>query len=269
MKTVLQDYFHRISFSENSFPPDLEILNQLILRHTHSIPFENLNPFLGIPVKIDIESLFQKIIYDQRGGYCYEQNLFFMEVLKQIGFEVEPLSARVHTDSGALNARTHMLLMVNLGGSKYLADVGFGGMTPTAPLKMDVSTAQETLHNSYKIEKEGNEYQLLFLKDSEWHPLYTFDFQTQYLVDFEMANWYTSTNPKSHFLHELMISRVDESARYNLRNNVLSCHFNKQDVEQKTLTTTEQVRSVLREKFGLKLVNLPGLDERLLKLVEN
>lgn len=268
MKTVLKDYLQRISLSETSISANIELLRELILGHTRSIPFENINPFLGIPVRLDIESLVQKIIYDHRGGYCYEQNLLFMEVLKQIGFEVEPLSARVHTDSGALNARTHMLLMVNFGNSKYLADVGFGGMTPTVPLKMDVSTAQETLHNSYKIEKEGNEYQLLFLKNSEWHPLYSFDFRKQYLVDFEMANWFTSTYPTSHFLHHLMVSRADENVRYNLRDNLYS-RYSKHGTDQQSLTSPEEIRSVFKEVFGLSLTNLPGLDERLSQLIEN
>jgi len=267
METVLKDYFQRISFSETSISANIELLGELILAHTRSIPFENINPFLGIPVELDIESLVQKMIYDNRGGYCYEQNLLFMEVLKHIGFEVEPLSARVHSNSDVLNARTHMLLIVNIHGRKYLVDVGYGGMTPTAPLSIDVSTSQETSHDSYKIGKEGNEYQLLFLKDSEWHPLYSFDFRKQYLVDFEMANWFTSTYPTSHFLHRLMVSRADKNVRYNLRDNLYSRH-SKHGIDKQALTSAEEIRSVLKEIFGLSLTNLPGLDERLSKMTD-
>ena len=269
MKAVLQDYFHRISFPETSLRPNIELLSQLILAHTRSIPFENLNPFLGIPVRLDMDSLVQKLIYDGRGGYCYEQNLLFMHILKEIGFEIEPLAARVNISPGRINPRTHMLLVVRMGQRKYLVDVGFGGTTPTAPLDMNVATAQETPHNFYKIGYNSGNHQLLFLKDSEWHPLYNFDFQKQQSIDFEMSNWYTSTHHNSHFLHQLMVSRTDDSVRYNLRDNVFSSLFNNQDSDQETFTTSDQIRKVLKEKFGLKLSNLPGLDERLSKLIDN
>lgn len=269
MKTVLQDYLRRISFSETSFEPNIELLSQLILDHTRTIPFENLNPFLRIPVKLDIDSLTQKLIYDHRGGYCYEQNLLFMQMLKKIGFEVEPLVARVNISSSIINPRTHMLLIVSIADTQYLVDVGFGGITPTAPLDINVSTAQDTPHNSYKIACESGNYQLLFLKDSEWHPIYIFDFQKQQSVDFEISNWFTSTHPNSHFINQLMVSRTDKSVRYNLRNNVLSFHFNNREVEQVTFTTSDEIRNVLKQKFGLKLGNLPGLDERLSQLINS
>ena len=43
--------------------------------HVTSIPFENLDPYCGIPVSLALEDLERKLVSERRGGYCFEQNL--------------------------------------------------------------------------------------------------------------------------------------------------------------------------------------------------
>ena len=111
----LQAYFDRIHFSGEA-RPNRETLAALVAAHTATIPFENLNPLLGLPVPLDPESLVAKLVRQRRGGYCYEQNGLFGHVLETIGLEFTPLAARVlwRQSEDALTPRTHKLLLVNL-----------------------------------------------------------------------------------------------------------------------------------------------------------
>src|SRR5437762_4052046 len=122
----LDAYFKRIGYSGGA-SPTLATLQALHALHTRAIPFENLNPFLGWPVRLDAASLQQKLIHDGRGGYCYEQNLLFREALQSIGFHVSALAARVlwNVPEGTVLPRTHALLRIDLNGESYVADVRF------------------------------------------------------------------------------------------------------------------------------------------------
>src|SRR4051812_32745388 len=148
----LNAYFTRVGFSGVA-SPTLDTLRELHLRHTQSIPFENLNPLLGWPVQLDPVSLQQKLIQARRGGYCYEQNLLFKQALEAIGFRVTGLAARVvwNVTEGVVLPRTHMLLRIDLAGQPYIADVGFGGLTLTAPLLLEAGIEQPTPHESFRL----------------------------------------------------------------------------------------------------------------------
>ena len=113
----LDGYFQRIGH-EGPRKPTLETLRALHVRHTEAIPFENLNPFLRRPVRLDPASLEQKLVRDGRGGYCFEQNLLFRDVLTALGYRVRGLAARVvwNAPEGAITARSHMLLLVEIDG---------------------------------------------------------------------------------------------------------------------------------------------------------
>src|SRR5579872_7296918 len=144
----VESYFKRIDYRDTP-AADLRTLRALHLRHAQTIPFENLNPLLRLPVRLDLESLEQKLIHDGRGGYCFEQNRLFSQVLRHLGYRVTDLAARVIWNAppdAPIRARQHMLLRVDLDESSYLADVGFGGLTLTVPLRLQTDIAQATSH---------------------------------------------------------------------------------------------------------------------------
>ena len=101
--------------------------------HVSSIPFENLDPFRGLAVSLDLGDLERKLIAERRGGYCFEHNLLFKAALEALGAEVEPILARVG-DRGTERSRTHLLLRVDLDGEVWHADVGFGRGTLLEPI---------------------------------------------------------------------------------------------------------------------------------------
>lgn len=107
----LDAYFQRIGYA-GARTPTLDTLRAIQLRHTETIAFENLNPLMRWPVRLDIESLQEKLVRDGRGGYCYEQNLLFCHVLKVLGFQVTGLAARVlwNEPDAAITSLTHAAL---------------------------------------------------------------------------------------------------------------------------------------------------------------
>src|SRR5215510_14323543 len=148
-------YCERIGYSGGR-TATLEALRGLHFHHPQAIPFENLNPLLRLPVLLDSASLQQKLIHDRRGGYCYEQNSLFRHALEAIGFRVAGLAARVvwNMAESEVGARTHMLLRIDLDGQAYLADVGFGGLTLTSPLRLEIDVEQSTPHEPFRLVRD-------------------------------------------------------------------------------------------------------------------
>ncbi|MEO6812745.1 MAG: arylamine N-acetyltransferase, partial [Ginsengibacter sp.] len=213
-KINLATYLRRIGF-EGKPAVDIETLRVLQELHTQAIPFENLNPLLGLPILLDIKSLQKKLLADKRGGYCFEQNILFQHVLETIGFKVKGLAARVIQGGveGHISPRTHMLLLVTVDKVLFVADVGFGGMTPTTPLLLEANEMQDTTLEPFRLDRDGDNYILQANVDDNWKSLYRFDLEEQFLPDYEVANWYTSANPASHFLSNLLVSRTAHDRR--------------------------------------------------------
>jgi N-hydroxyarylamine O-acetyltransferase len=273
MKTEinLDAYTDRIGY-EGSLTAIPDVLKQLHLLHPKSIPFENLNPFLGIPVLLDTESLQKKLVYDGRGGYCFEQNLFFKQVLETLGFRVKGLAARIlwNRPDDEITPKGHMLLLVETEGQRYICDVGFGGLGPTAPLNLEPDLTQETPHETFKLEESDGVYLLRSHVQGEWKALYRFTLEEHYRQDYEITNWYLSNHPESHFVIGLVAARpeVNPNRRYNFRGNELSIHNIDGGTEKQVLETVSEIRQTLEDVFLIRLPEVPELDQKLDKLIK-
>src|SRR5262249_32706841 len=152
------------------------------------------DPLLGRPVQLDLDALVRKLIEDGRGGYCFEQNLLLGHALRSLGFEVAYLAARVIWEAGdpERRARTHILLFVQLGGGGCTCGAGFGGLTLTAPLRLEPDVEQATPHETFRLRRDGREFLLDAQLAAEWKTLYRFDLQQQRQIDIEVLNYYVS-----------------------------------------------------------------------------
>jgi N-hydroxyarylamine O-acetyltransferase len=264
---TLDGYFERIGY-EGSTAPTLETLRALNERHTQRIAFENLDPFLGRPVRLDLESLERKLVHEGRGGYCFEHNVFFAHILRALGFQVTGLAARVlwNQADDAITARSHMLLRVEVAGASYIADTGFGSMTPTAPLLLQAGIEQATPHETFRLKAFGDEFLLQGQVDDRWKTLYRFGLQEQLPPDYEVANWYVSSHPQSRFVTGLSAARPAPGGRYTLRNTELAIHDTGGGTERRKLANTAALRAVLQDHFQLVLPEAPGMDARLEQL---
>src|SRR5688572_13517058 len=247
-------YLTRIGYS-GSRAPALETLRSLHAAHPMAIPFENLDPVLGRPVPLDAASLAGKLIGARRGGYCYEQNGLFLRMLAALGFRVAGLSARVlrgHVEPDA-PPRSHMLLKVDISGEAYLADVGFGLLTLTAPIRLHESSEQETPHGPVRVRAVGGEFELDAHSDGQWQVLYRFSLEEQLLQDYEAPNWYRATHPNSPFVRNLMVARPLPDGRLGLINNQFSIRRNDGTLLRRELRSGEEMADLLECEFGIRL----------------
>lgn len=239
--------------------PTLEALNTVLAANLASIPFENVDPLLRRPVRIELDAVFDKLVTQRRGGYCFELNTLLAAALTALGFIVTPLAARVRwgVPETVPTMTSHMLLRVEVAHQSYLADVGFGGPTPfrAMPLSapMDDSfpyrlassppEAAGSAFHSYDMEARG---------DAGWIKLYRFDLTPQPWIDYVPRNWYVSTHPDSVFLHRLMAARTDAGTRVTLANGELAERAPDGTVRRQRLETPEAVVQILSERFGVQ-----------------
>lgn len=259
-------YFSRIGYRGQP-RADLETLTELQRLHAQTIAFENLDPLTGRRVKLDPASLQQKLIVEGRGGYCFEHNGLMQLVLRQLGFDVTPLGARVMWNSppDTILARTHCLTCVRIDGEAYIVDVGFGALTPTSPLRLQPGIVQQTAHEPMRLVAEGDTYVLEALTEATWRPMYCFDLQPQFPADYAMANWYVSTFPESHFVTRLGVARPVPGRRYTLRGAELAEHEVGGRTTRTRIESVEELRRVLTEVFAINLPEELELDAALLR----
>jgi N-hydroxyarylamine O-acetyltransferase len=264
----LDSYLKRIGYSG---PRDatLETLRALQLEHPLSIPFENLDALTGRPVRLDLPSLERKLVHGRRGGYCFEQNLLFQHVLTALGFDAAALAARVVWERPEeIRARTHMVLLVALGSRRYICDVGFGGLTLTAPLELTPDVEQPSPHETFRIVNVSNESAVEALVRGEWKRLYRFDLQEQQGVDIEVLNHYVVSHPDSPMRSRLLAARVARDRRFGLGSGIMSVHHLHGETEQRRLGSVEEVKRVLESTFGIEVPEGRDVDAALARVLE-
>ena len=261
-------YLERLGFDAPP-APTLETLRQLQLRHTGVFPFENLTTLSGEPVLIDLPSIEQKVLHDGRGGYCYELNNLFLALLQELGFDARAISGRVvmGQPEGSWTARTHRLSLVIINDVRYITDVGFGGMVPTAPLLLDTRAEQPTPHESYRIDLHVDGFTLRANVAGEWRAMYIFDLQRQEDIDFAVGNWYVSTHPESSFVKQLMVARTGEGWRRTLNNGSFAIHRIGHDSERREVTDVQELIGLLGSEFGIRVPEQAQLARTLKRLI--
>jgi N-hydroxyarylamine O-acetyltransferase len=248
----LQKYFKRISFSDNP-APDLNTLKQLHLQHMLSVPFENLDIHIKRKITLNQEMLYKKIVENNRGGFCYEMNGLFYDVLKALGFKAKVVSARVYDSSEPSPEFDHMALIVTLDDGDWLADVGFGDSF-LEPLKLEPETVQKQYGKSYKIEiidKENFKVQNMDSK-AEWNNMYRFSLIPRALNDFDEMCVYNQSSPQSHFTQKRFCSLARTNGRITLSGMKLI--ETKDGVRKETeLEDEREFNARLKEIFGIVL----------------
>ena len=249
----LAAYSARIGY-EGPREPSLAVLRDIIARHATNIPFENIDVLLGRGARLDAAVLADKLVRRRRGGYCFEHNTLLFQVLSALGFAVEGLAARVvwMRPEGEIGPRTHMLLRIALPEGAYLADVGFGGLTLTAPLRFAPDIEQQTPHEPHRLVPCGGDaLELQARLDGVWVPLYRLTPQVQHPIDYEVANWFTATHPDRLFTSNLLCARPDPDCRYALLNDRLTIRRRGQPAERRVLRDAGELGDALDRHFHL------------------
>jgi N-hydroxyarylamine O-acetyltransferase len=212
-------YLARIGYPDPHKPDD-QTLHELQHAHLLAVPFENLDIAWKRPIRLDMESLWNKIILQRRGGFCYELNGLFAELLKSIGYDVTYLNARVFNDEGNLGIDfDHLTLLVRAPDSavRWLADVGFGDSF-NEPLNMDERGEQPQGLRAYRLEQTSTGY-ISWQRnyDGTWERQYFFDLTPhRFPEEYESACLYHQTSPRSSFTRGSIISLATPDGRVSL-----------------------------------------------------
>lgn len=253
-------YFARIGYDGPTTPTE-DVLHGLVAAHGRTIPFENLDPLMGVPVDLlGPEVLVEKLVERRRGGYCYEHNGLVGFMLEALGYGVDRVAGRVVWmlgDDAPLPAMTHNVLAVTVPGEdeRYLVDVGFGGQTLSSPIRLVPGRVQQTRHEPYRITDAGDHLVLEALVREQWRPLYLFTTEPRPRIDLEVGSWYVSTHPASTFVVGLSVALVTDEARYNLRGRNFAVH--RADGSEKIrFDTAAEVLDTLENRFNIDIDDL-------------
>lgn len=249
----LDAYFLRIGYT-GPRAPTLGTLHAIACAHVTTIPFENLDVLLGRGVSLEDADVDRKLLAERRGGYCFEHNSLLLRVLVALGYEARPLSARVRLSRPRdfTPARSHMFVGVELDGTSWLVDVGVGGMSPTAALRLQLDVEQPTPHEPRRFVLLDGRWLHQAKVAGEWIDVCEFTREEMPAIDRVVANWYTSTHPNSHFRDRLMVAlaRAD-GGRITLLNRDLTVRTPDGTATTRALASPAELIEVLRGEFGL------------------
>jgi N-hydroxyarylamine O-acetyltransferase len=168
-------------------------LAELHRAHLASVPFENLDIHLGVPIELELGAIVDKLVARRRGGFCYELNGAFATLLSTLGYAVRLMEARVFGRSGPGMRFDHLALGVSLDG-ELLADVGFGECF-LEPLQLRADAQGTDASGTYRLVSAPGDG-LDLLRDGE--PQYRLDPAARRFADFAPACRYHQTSPDSH-----------------------------------------------------------------------
>ncbi|HVN02908.1 MAG TPA: arylamine N-acetyltransferase [Bryobacteraceae bacterium] len=226
------------------------VLRDLHLAHLYAVPFENLDIHSGRPIRLDSAALFDKIVTRRRGGFCYELNGLFAELLAALGFRVTLLSAEVARQSGGFSPEfDHLAVRVDLEET-WLADVGFGDGF-RRPLRVDQAAEQVQGEATYSIVHDCD-YRILLRRDpgSGWTPQYRFKLAPHALGEFAARCHFHQTSPESHFTQGRICTLATPAGRLTL-SGLRLIETTSAGRAEYALADETSYASVLRERFGV------------------
>lgn len=243
-------YFKRIGLEiPAKIVPDSELLKQLQYAHCTTVPYENLDIIRGIPLSLDENDLFEKVVTQRKGGFCFELNGLFGWLLRQLGYEVTDAAARYLRGETTIPMRRHRVLIVHAADGLWLADVGIGEVCPRFPLRLEENREQTQFDECYRFEKDPFLGWVLMDKHrGEWRQFYSFTEEPQLPVDFVAPTFYCEKHPDSPFFPNEMFSLKTAEGRITLDGHTFK-EFRNGDVSVKELAEAELIDAY--RKFGL------------------
>lgn len=252
--------------------PDVAGLTQLQMAHRHAIAFENLDIRLGRSISVDADGAFDKLVTQGRGGYCFQQNRLFADMLALIGLPSRALLARSQLGliPGEVPPLTHTLLLLEIDGEPWIADAGFGGsFAPPLPLRDGAiaSTDDGASHRLRRIGEAGDlggEWLLerggthvamdnRALPGDDWKPQYVFDLRPVAPIDLELSNHWTSTRPDTRFVTGHFVSIVTPGGFAALTATTLKQYQAQAGASEQQLTEPAAYHAALRDIFRLSI----------------
>ena len=249
---AFSEYLNALSL-EAPQQANLAFLEALTERHIERFTFNNLAVLLHENLLLDRQTLLDKIVTRDIGGYCFEHNKLAYEALSEWGFNVRLVLARVINNNERPVPRTHRITLVNIEGRVYLMDVGFGATCPIKPLLLDHSDPQTAGFESFQITRnDQEEYELWQLRSDGPFLLYRFDLACYTDADCEMGHFYSHKHPDAVFVNNLVVSKKTHSEGCAITNQWFR-HRAASLEESKLIDSASTLSDLLTDVFKLNI----------------
>jgi len=250
----VEAYLRRIEY-DGPRSPSGQTLRELHRQHLYTVPFENLDIALGVPIALDPDALFDKIVSRKRGGFCYELNSLFSELLKGLGFRVEMLSARVRSADGSFSREfDHMLLKVALEEESYIADVGFGDSS-LDPVRIEATNVHLDARPDFAVVAANGGWELVRRQsDGSYVPDYCFTETRRQLSDFLERCLFHQTSPESHFTQNRVCTKALPNGRLTI-SGMRRIETRDGIRRESALKSQEDLRTCLSKQFGIEFAD--------------
>lgn len=211
MPFKLDTYLQRLGLSD--VPSGIDGLHQLQFAQICALPFENVYPYLGRVPSLDEEDLWQKLVVDLCGGFCFELNVLLGLALEQLGYAGKPVLARVRMGAPEGGARTHLAHVVTHQGTEWLVDAGFGSQAPFHPVNISSGREQEIRGHLFRIRRDdiAGEQVLERKTETGWLPLFGFDRVAPRAIDLEASTFLAARWPREPFSSSIKAYRGTET----------------------------------------------------------
>ncbi|MEP2026497.1 MAG: arylamine N-acetyltransferase [Reichenbachiella sp.] len=249
-KIDVDKYLQRIKCQRERVP-NLKYLKSLHKSHLINIPFENLDIHMGNQIILDVKRIYNKIVLNKRGGFCYELNGLFYHLLSQLGFSCHLISAQTYEDGELRPPFDHAAILVHFEDQIYLVDVGFGDLF-LQPKLLQVGLVQMDYNRYFRIDKTIDDEYILHLSENsiDFEPKYLFTAKERQLIEFIDRCDDHQNNKNSHFRKQKLITRATPIGRVTLTDSKLTItEIGKK--EKQNILNLDEFRVKLKEYFGI------------------
>ena len=245
---MVQNYLQTLDLQDRKL--DFEFLCDVVTRHVATFAFSSVVCQLGEDIPLDFESLYQRIVMERRGGYCFEQNGLLYGVLEHLGFSPKVFLARVIHNKDTHPGLTHRITMVEYKGQQYVLDVGFGFLGPQYPVPMPTAAYGDDEGNPRITEKSPGEFHMQILKDGDFYSLYRFELAHYGQADCELGHFFSHQHPDAVFVNHLVVSLIQENETRSLV-DLKYWVITKSSTQEQEIGDSNQLRTILVEELGV------------------
>ncbi|MGL1931831.1 MAG: arylamine N-acetyltransferase [Desulfotalea sp.] len=247
---MVRNYLQTLNLEDREL--DFEFLRDVVTRHVATFAFSSVGCQLGKDLPLDFESLYQRIVIERRGGYCFEQNGLLYGVLETLGFSPKLFLGRVIHNQDTHPGLTHRITMVEYEGQQYILDVGFGFLGPKVPVPMPEIEPNGGKNNFRIAECHLGEYHMQVLKDGKFFSLYRFELARYGQADCELGHFFSHRHPDANFVNHLVVSLIQEKETRSLV-DLKYLIITKSSSQTRELNDFRQLRQILVGELGVQI----------------
>ena len=248
-------YLKRIGY-EGKVKATKECLETLMALHLRNVPFENLEVYEeGKVPSLKSQDIYEKIVLRRRGGYCFELNKLFYELLLSIGFQASPLGVRILWKREEIPPMLHRGTLVMIGEEMFYCDIGYGGPGPKHLVKLEDGIHKEQ-DGTFRItmHPEGTNGEVLIerKKEDAYLPILRFPLHPAVEADFELMNFYCAAFPRGFFQAQRVMSCNTETGSVALTGNELTIQSADASMVRLIAKTDAEIKEWIRRYFGIE-----------------